>query len=188
MCLYTFPQRNMRCPYAPMVTHVVVDPSKCSGCRYCELWCSYIHEKVFSTSRSRIRVVKDDITGMDFPVVCQRCEQMSCVSECPTGALYVDERGQLKLEMGKCLRCGVCSEVCPYGAVFQDPADGSPLICDLCDGSAVCVAKCPTNALSLYPVSEVVITGVESLGKRFKLAVSEYRKLLERWGIRARIE
>ncbi|MEM0051139.1 MAG: hypothetical protein QXF42_06615 [Sulfolobales archaeon] len=28
-----------------MGLHVVVDLSKCSECRYCEVWCSFTHEK-----------------------------------------------------------------------------------------------------------------------------------------------
>jgi Fe-S-cluster-containing hydrogenase component 2 len=171
-----------------MVVHIVVDPSKCSGCRYCELWCSYAHEKVFSTSLSRIRVVKDDLLGMDFPIVCQRCEEVACVLACPAGALHLDSEGIVRLEKEKCLKCGACSDACPYDAVFQSPVDGSPLICDLCGGDVTCVAKCPTNALSLYPAAEVVVAGAEGLGRRYKLAISEYKKLLERWGIRVRIE
>lgn len=171
-----------------MVFRVVVDPLKCSGCRYCELWCSYVHEKVFSPSLSRIQVIKDDLIGMDFPIVCQRCEQVTCVSACPTGALYIGNSGAIRLEKEKCSKCGTCSEVCPYGAVFRDPRDGSPLICDLCSGAAICVVKCPTNALSLYPVAEVAVAGVERLGRQYGLAISNYRKLLERWGIHARVE
>jgi len=146
-----------------------------------------MHERVFSTSFSRIRVVKDDVVGMDFPIVCQQCVQAVCVSVCPTGALYVGDDGVVRLEKERCVRCGKCLDVCPYGAVFQDPVDGFPLICDLCGGRAVCVMKCPTNALSLYPLAEVVVRA-EDLGKRYKLAITEYGKLLERWGIRVRVK
>jgi len=169
-----------------MVVHVVADLSKCSGCRYCELWCSYAHHKVFSTSLSRIHIVKDDLIGMDFPIVCQQCEQAACMSACPTGALYLNDKGILKLEEEKCIKCGACLKKCPYHAIFQNPMDGTPLICDLCDGKALCVTKCPTNALSLYPLTEISINGVENLGEHYKLAFSEYKKLLERWGIHAK--
>jgi carbon-monoxide dehydrogenase iron sulfur subunit len=171
-----------------MGLHVVVDLSKCSGCRYCEVWCSFTHEKVFSTSFSRIRVIKDDVIGMDSPIVCQQCVQAVCVSVCPTGALYVGSDGVVRLERMKCVRCGKCLDACPYGAVFKDPVNGFPLICDLCGGRAVCVMKCPTNALSLYPLTEVEVVGVEGLGRRYELALTEFGKLLERWGVRVRVK
>lgn len=171
-----------------MGLHVVVDLSKCSGCRYCEVWCSFTHEKVFSTSFSRIRVIKDDVIGMDSPIVCQQCVQAVCVSVCPTGALYVGSDGVVRLERMKCVGCGRCLDACPYGAVFKDPVNGFPLICDLCGGRAVCVMKCPTNALSLYPLTEVEVVGVEGLGRRYELALTEFGKLLERWGVRVRVK
>ena len=108
------------------------------------------------------------------------------MSACPTGALYLNDKGILKLKEEKCIKCGVCLKTCPYHAIFQNPMDGTPLICDLCDGKALCVTKCPTNTLSLYPLTEISINGMGNLGEHYKLAFSEYKKLLERWGIHAK--
>lgn len=171
-----------------MATRIVVDLSKCSGCRYCELWCSYSHRKIFSTSLSRIRVVKDDLLGMDCPIVCRHCSTALCISACPTGALYKDENGLTKLNKDTCIKCGICIDACPYGAVFQDPFDNTPLICDLCGGKPICVFKCPTNALSVYPLKEISVTRSTRLGKGYLIAINEYRPLLERWGISVKLE
>ncbi|MEM3926634.1 MAG: 4Fe-4S dicluster domain-containing protein [Desulfurococcaceae archaeon] len=171
-----------------MVTHIIVDLSKCSGCRYCEVWCSFSHEKVFSTSMSRIRVIKDDLIGMDHPVVCRHCLDAPCLSACGTDALYRDIDGHVKLNKEKCIKCGSCIIACPYGAIFQNPLDNTPLICDLCGGNPVCVAKCPTNALSIYPLGEISLKDPARLGKRYLRALNEYEKLLARWGVYVGIE
>jgi len=171
-----------------MVGHIVVDPSKCTGCRYCELWCSYTHEKVFSPSLSRIRVIKDDLIGMDYPIVCKHCSNAPCIQVCLTGALYRDENGLVKLLKEKCTKCGACIEACSYGALFRNPVDLTPLICDLCGGKPVCVSKCPTNALSIYPLMEVHLGKSEHLGKQYTVAVEDYKSILERWGILVKSE
>ncbi len=160
--------------------HVVVDPSKCSGCSICELWCSYGHEGVFSRSLSRIYVLSYEIVGLDYPVVCQQCNPAPCVELCPTGALGRGGQGQVTLDKAKCIGCRVCSEVCPYGAARMEPHGRYPLICDLCGGTPLCVLKCPTNALSLSGTSKVTIP---AKGAAEEFALSELARVARGWGV-----
>ncbi|RLG79461.1 MAG: 4Fe-4S dicluster domain-containing protein [Thermoprotei archaeon] len=164
---------------------IAVDPSKCSGCRYCELWCSFAHEGVFSPSLSRISVVKDDRMGMDYPVVCRMCSPAPCIKACPHNALVQTEEGIIRVIEERCTGCGRCVKACPFGAVKMHPAKAKPLICDLCGGGEpVCVLKCPTGALRFYPVGEVGVSGSErAFDKAYTYALSQYKALLRRWGI-----
>jgi len=171
-----------------MEVRIAIDLSKCAGCRYCELWCSFFHDKVFSTSLSRIKIVRDDLIGMDYPIVCRHCLEAPYVSACPVGALYKDEQGIIGLNKDACSKCGSCAEACPYDAVSLNPFDGTPLICDLCGGNPICVRKCPTNALSLYPLTEITVAGPSMIGKRYRIAINEYKRLLEGWGVSVRYE
>jgi len=127
---------------------MLVNSRMCSGCRSCELACSYRHEGVFAPSLSRITVRKDEVGGVDEPVVCRQCGVARCVQVCPCGALARNPRtGAVRVDAGLCMRCGDCVAACPFGAIRIHPDTALPLICDLCDGDPACVGRCATGAL-----------------------------------------
>jgi len=119
----------------------------CSGCRYCELVCSYAHYGKFNPKLSRIRIVKEDEIGADIPVVCRQCKTCLPAEECPIEAIERDENGALMISEG-CIGCGECISACPFGSISWNPSTDEPLVCDLCKGDVMCVKKCPTGALS----------------------------------------
>lgn len=164
---------------------IVVDYSKCSGCRYCELWCSFSHEGVFSSSLSRITIVKDDRIGLDYPVVCNQCDPAPCIEACFQNALVRDEHGIIRLIEDKCIGCKLCFDACPYGAVKIHPIKSKPLICDLCDGNPVCISKCPTNALKLYPIETITFLkeDFKVFDNAYQYAISRFKELIKRWGL-----
>ncbi|HEY3316141.1 MAG TPA: TIGR04076 family protein [Bacillota bacterium] len=128
---------------------LLVDEQACSGCRSCELACSYAHEQVFSGEMARVVVTKAEAAGIDRPTVCRQCGAARCVQACPEGALSRDPGTHAILVDGRrCTGCGDCAEACPFGAVRLSPAGGRALICDLCGGSPACVAECATGALT----------------------------------------
>ncbi len=127
---------------------ILVDETRCSGCRACEIACVARHDARFGSSTARVRVNKVEAQGIDRPSVCRQCEDAPCVSACPVGALQRDAGdGAVRLNAADCICCPACADACPFGAVFVDLATGLPLICDLCDGSPACVKRCITGAL-----------------------------------------
>jgi len=72
-----------------------LDTSRCTGCRACEIACSYHHQKVFAPSISSIRVFRNNKEGeMEyfFTDTCDLCtdeEIPYCVSACTPRALCV---------------------------------------------------------------------------------------------------
>ncbi len=132
-----------------MALRLIVDESRCSGCRVCEVACSDVHEDGFSPVLARLRVLKRDASGIDRPIVCCFCADVPCVAACPTEALSQLQDGVLRLEVDRCQSCGECAEACPHEALRLHPATGQPLVCDLCDGEPACVAVCVTGALTL---------------------------------------
>jgi Fe-S-cluster-containing hydrogenase component 2 len=124
-----------------------IDPEKCTGCRTCEVVCSVQHDGELNLGRSRIKIVKWEEEGLDVPVVCQHCEVPVCAENCPTGALYKDERaGCVLYRKESCIGCKLCFLVCPTGGIGLDPEEGI-LKCDLCGGDPQCVKFCSPRAI-----------------------------------------
>lgn len=129
---------------------ILVDESRCSGCRACELACVARHEARFGTTTARIRILKTEAHGIDRPSVCGQCADAPCVAACPVVALQRHEAtGAIVLSAGDCIVCPACVDACPFNALFVDAATGMPLVCDLCDGDPACVTRCVTGALIL---------------------------------------
>ena len=129
---------------------IVADPSKCVGCRVCELTCSFVHEGVYCPDMSRIRVEKDELTGKDEPIACHQCGTARCVLACPVGALKRNAvTGAVEVDGDKCIRCKGCAKACPFGAIRFHPESGLPMICDLCGGDPKCVKECAAKALEV---------------------------------------
>jgi len=149
----------------------MADAEKCSGCRLCEMVCSFQHEAKFSPRLSRITVIKEDKYGLDYPVFCHRCDPCPAIDACPDGALTKTELGIIHVNREACTECGACVEACVFDVVKLDESS-KPLLCDLCGGEPLCAKRCPTPALAFIESEK----GVEHPEEAF-------RELLRRWGI-----
>ena len=110
--------------------------NKCSGCRRCEAHCSFFHSGKTSRLGARIKVEKFESIGIDYPVVCQQCQEHYC-TRCPEHAISVTERGSIEVSPTLCTLCGTCEHLCPIGAI--EIYNDVPHVCDLCGGSPRCV-------------------------------------------------
>ncbi|RLG87979.1 MAG: 4Fe-4S dicluster domain-containing protein [Thermoprotei archaeon] len=136
---------------------LILDPLKCTGCRICELACSYISRKSFNPAISRIRVITWFEKGISIPIYCQQCDPAPCLEVCPTGALYRDsETGVILWNKDKCIGCKACIAICPFGAIFYDPKEKLITKCDMCNGKPLCVELCPTGALSYEEALRII--------------------------------
>lgn len=79
----------------PSAKSINVISELCSGCRGCELLCSFIMTREFCPGKGHIRLVKDDHQALSIPLVfcsgtCLKADEDGnplCVAMCPTGAL-----------------------------------------------------------------------------------------------------
>ena len=125
-------------------------PSQCTGCRMCELVCSFTHYKIFNPSLSRIRVVTQESKLIDFPVTCRQCQDPICQEVCPTQAISRDNHlGVNRIDHERCMGCGECVTACPFGAIYIPAGENIPISCDLCGGDPQCVTYCPREVLKL---------------------------------------
>ncbi len=136
---------------------LVIDADRCTGCRQCELVCSYEHEGVYAPTLSRIRLVKFEDRCLNVPVVCGFCDKPPCEDVCPTGAMG-QRAGQpyAVVREENCIGCKECVHACPLGAVAMHPRKGVAMRCDLCQGDPACVKVCAPGALRYEPLDAAV--------------------------------
>ena len=128
---------------------IEISHSKCVGCRLCEMICSLSHEGECSTTRSRIRIVRDEEFGNNLVSLCMQCAGSYCVESCPYDALSRDpQTGGVLVDDKLCDGCEACVDACPLGAISLDRERGVVFKCDLCGGDPKCVKFCSRDALT----------------------------------------
>lgn len=137
---------------------LTVDTNLCTGCRVCELVCSLIKEGECNPRKARVRVLKIEREGFDFPLTCQHCGEPLCKEVCPVNALSRDSQtGAIVLNEKACIGCRACIMACPFGVATYDSQKGVARKCDLCEGDPKCVSFCETHALQ-YERPEIAET------------------------------
>jgi len=134
---------------------LIYDATLCTGCRACELACSFVSEGVFSPAKSRIRVVRMDSEGVDVPVGCFHCEDAPCALVCPVRAIARNrETDAILIDSDVCIGCKQCITICPFAAIHVDIEKRIVYKCDLCQGEPECVKWCFTGALQYTATPE----------------------------------
>jgi len=148
---------------------IYVDPSKCMGCRSCEIACAVEHslsKNLFLSvaekplPRKRVRVVPAD--NFIVPMRCMHCDDAPCVAVCPTGAMEKTAEGFVVVGTLKCIGCRMCMMACPFGHPVYDPTSKIVIKCDHCPDRMkkrlppACVEACPTGALRYGRVEELL--------------------------------
>jgi Fe-S-cluster-containing hydrogenase component 2 len=109
---------------------IFVIPELCSGCRLCEMFCSFLRVKRFNPRESLIKIFKVEDDGTNIPLIgcdgkCPTPEGApKCVSMCPTGALvYVtlSEAVRMRRELAiKRKKQPIFRVIAPWKYPFQE--------------------------------------------------------------------
>jgi carbon-monoxide dehydrogenase iron sulfur subunit len=146
---------------------LIVDHSKCTGCRLCEVVCSVNKDGAANPAAARITVVKWEPICVDTPMVCQQCDTAPCAAICPVGALSRDEvLGRTTIDYERCIGCRFCVAVCPFGAMGFDVVARKVIKCDLCDGDPACVKFCEPQALQYVDASTANMVKVRQAAEK----------------------
>ncbi len=148
---------------------VMIDPTRCTACRTCELQCSIAHSKskdlfkaIFEYPLPRYTVNIQFAPGINYPAKCMHCKHAPCIAACPTEAISLErERGIVLINDDRCIGCWMCAMVCPYGAIVPSYDYKVAFKCDGCierlrEGlEPACTAACPTKALSYKEIKDL---------------------------------
>lgn len=138
-----------------MLKALVIDPGKCTGCKQCEMACSYEKDNEFNVAKSRIRVFDFHEEAKFVPYTCTQCAEAWCQQACPVNAITTDSATGVKLVHDNiCVGCKVCTIACPFGTVNYNSSTGKVIKCDLCHGAPACEAACPTDAITYQDIDQ----------------------------------
>ncbi|HUL20845.1 MAG TPA: 4Fe-4S dicluster domain-containing protein [Thermodesulfobacteriota bacterium] len=146
---------------------VIADPTKCVGCRRCELACTEFNDGKASPAISRIKVsrnlnfgvkgVSDGQrgqgnwgNGLVIQDLCKQCPHpVPCANACPNDAIVVKPPTNARVvDPKKCVGCKMCQRACPWEMMSFDSDTNKATKCFLCNGKPKCVEACPAEALS----------------------------------------
>lgn len=155
---------------------LLIDTTRCIGCRACQLACKQKNHLPPDASRlppnetfpkelsaTTYTLVEFHRVGGDesAPVFrsvkkqCMHCLQPACASVCPVGAITKTAKGPVVYDADKCMGCRYCMAACPFNIPKFEWNSPNPRIrkCDLCADRIeqglvpACVEACPVQAL-----------------------------------------
>jgi Fe-S-cluster-containing dehydrogenase component len=161
-------------------TGVLVDTTRCIGCRSCEVACSVTHDNFVPDVKSDNALAKlRDTSEKQWTVVnrfetekgeifvkrqCLHCWQPACAAACLVNAMLNTKEGPVTWNGDKCMGCRFCMISCPFDIPKFEYFGWNPRIqkCNMCyerllEGKKpACVESCPADALMFGPKREVM--------------------------------
>ncbi len=152
----------------------LIDVSKCTGCRGCQIACKQWNQLPAGATTNRgtyqnppdlqentwtlvrFQEMTDEqgkLKWLFWKDGCVHCTDATCERLCPAGARFRLDYGAVATDNEKCVGCQSCVAACPFGKPRYSEATNKAYKCNLCvdrvkDGlPPACVKACPTGAL-----------------------------------------
>lgn len=136
---------------------LLIDITKCIGCRSCEAACKTQNKlpennDVDLTASTYTKVME---RGDKFVrKMCMHCQNPTCVSVCPVGALQKTTFGPVIYDESKCMGCRYCMAACPFQIPRYEWSSAFPRVrkCIMCKDRVAqglptaCAEACPVGA------------------------------------------
>lgn len=164
---------------------ILVDTTRCIGCRRCELVCAEVnglpipdisesvnaellrsHRKTSDSQYTVINRYETERGTMYVPTRCMHCNQPGCAAACLVKAMKKRSTGHVTWDLN-CIGCRLCMISCPFDMPKFEYSKAIPRIqkCNLCwdrhtKGTIPgCVEVCPTQALMFGTRREILEEG-----------------------------
>jgi formate dehydrogenase iron-sulfur subunit len=151
---------------------LLFDSTRCIGCGACYNACKE-KNKLPATA---VNFLRDDLSADTYTVVnrrnnryvrrmCMHCEEPTCVSVCPVGALAKSPEGPVSYDASKCMGCRYCMQACPFNIPqyeWDNPITPRVRKCDMCRDRVAaglptaCATVCPTGATRFGDREELI--------------------------------
>jgi len=140
---------------------ILYDATLCIDCKLCERACAEHHglpyddpiaaEEVQSAHKLTVVMAQGD---KYMRRLCMNCQDPTCASVCPVGALRKTAEGPVTYDSSRCIGCRYCMLACPFSVPKYEWNKPLPLVrkCDMCADRVAqglptaCAAACPTGA------------------------------------------
>lgn len=156
---------------------MVIDITRCNGCYNCFLACrdEYVNNDYPPYSASQpeegsfwMRIVEQErgrypaIIHVTYtPLLCQHCEEATCVNMAHNGEVYRRSDGIVIIDPEKTKGKEEIVSTCPYRVIYWNKEKGIPQKCTFCAHlldagwkEPRCVEACPTGALKFGDLDE----------------------------------
>jgi len=150
---------------------LLYDATLCIGCKQCEQACAtqnkldYDHAIAAQEYQSAQKLTCIVTRGDKFMRrLCMNCEDPSCASVCPVGALKKTAPGPVTYDPAKCMGCRYCMVACPFSVPKYEWAKLFPKVqkCVMCPDRVAqrkptaCAEACPTGATKFGERDELI--------------------------------
>jgi len=140
---------------------ILYDTTLCIGCRQCEVACAerwglpYNDTIAAEEKLSEHKLTTIVTRGERFTRrLCMHCQEPTCVSVCPVGALQKTALGPVVYDETRCIGCRYCMLACPFQVPAYEWSQRLPRVkkCDMCIErqkaglQTACAEICPTQA------------------------------------------
>ncbi len=170
---------------------MLIDTSKCIGCRACQAACkqwnqlpaektefrgSYENPARFSPiTWTKIVFREHEENGklrwLFAKQGCMHCTEAACIKVCPANAIYRTDFGTVKIDPQRCIGCNYCAANCTYQVIGFDQAANIARKCTFCHDRIsngripACAKACPTGAITYGERADLIALAQKRAGE-----------------------